>query len=249
MYKLPPGMPELARIWDTQESAIRRHLLDVDLSNRLSRANRPRVSHFKNLPYKPSAKYNIPIHQVVSKETHAMCGEPDPTELVVEEPTFHTSETATTSLSDSFTQLLLEAERAIQSIDCTESDQLAADDITLQFPKVSMSYQDDVVESCVRASIGEPPLVTVRPYERHWKRSGVYQWRKPAYVSASEVVERSVRRRSRVQKSRAPVDVKTKKPRIVSVLWMLYVIQIIIHYSHSSLSHIMNRLYWVSLTN
>ena len=219
MYKLPPGVPALAHIWETQESAIRRHMLDVDLSDPyLSRANRPRVSHFKNIPNKPSLpKSKVPIHQVVTKETHVIHTEPVLTKSVFEEPTFHTSET-----TDPFTQLLLEAERAIQNIDCIESNQLPTDDVTLQFPKVGMSYKDDVIESCVRTSTGEPPLVTVRPYERHWKRSGVYQWRKPPHVHPSEVIERTVKRRSRVQKGRVPVDVKKKKPRIVSVLWMLY---------------------------
>ena len=216
MYKLPPGVPELAHIWDTQESAIRRHLLDVDTSDPyLSSGSRPRVSHFKNLPSKPSLpKSKVPIHHVVTKETHVTHSEPDLTKLVVEEPTFHTSETAT-CLPDPFIQLLLEAEHAIHSIDCIESHQLPTHDVTLQFPDVGMSYQDDVIDSCLRTSTGEPPLVTVRPYERHWKRSGVYQWRKPAYVRPSEVVERSVKRRSRVKKGRVSVDVKLKKPRIV----------------------------------
>ena len=88
--------------------------------------------------------------------------------------------------------------------------------------KVGLSYGEDEVESCLRVSNGEPPLVTVQPYSRHWKRSGVYQWRKPASVGRPEVLRRDDRRRRKGIKNGGTQECKKTPLKIVSLLPFLY---------------------------
>ena len=217
-YTIPPGMSDLARIWDTEVSAIRPHLLDVDLSNPFTSNAKHRITH-TNYP-KETRNVNTDTHACMPIRNFEHSTQ-IPVGTTTQEPTFHTSQTDANSLPDSFTQLLMEAEHAIQTMDCYNPTPFDSNNIPMRFPKVGMGYQEDTVESCIRASTGGPPLVTLRSYERHWKRSGVYQWRKPTSLGNNGVLledkPKYQRKRNKVMKNISASKEQIKKTLIVSL--------------------------------
>ena len=221
-YTLPPRMRDLARIWHTEESAIRAHLLDVNLSNPFTPNAKHKLTHI-SYPNRISRYTDTgPIHTCLSDEIPFPSKEYDmtqiPAEIPTQEPAFLTSQEIET---DSFTQLLMEAELAIQTMDCYNPTPFDSNNIPMHFPKVGMGYQEDTIESSVRASTGEPPLVTLRPYERHWKRSGVYQWRKPASLGTKgirlEDKSKQKHKRNKIVKNNTTSKEKVKKALVVSL--------------------------------
>ena len=218
-YNIPPAMRDLARIWGTEVSAIRPHLLDIDLANPFTSKVKRRTTLNNYSIREVTHTVNTPKQACISIETPTCNSAQTPVEITTQEPTFHTSHADTNSLPDSFTELLMEAEHAILTMDCHNPTPLDGN-IPLRFPRVGMGYQEDTVESCVRASTGEPPIVTLRPYERHWKRSGVYQWRKPASLGNREVLlegkPKYQLKRTKVMKNTASKE-RIKKNLIVSL--------------------------------
>ena len=235
MSRMAPGMSELARIWNTNESAITPHLSQSQFHIGTTDPFHSQVGHqMFPLPERNSLVSSTPTHPPVSISTQTReNGSEEPSELtshsrqVPLEDRFHSTPDST-PLPHSFTQLLLEAENALESMDFLNaiSAQDPPDGTDVDPQKVGLSYGEDE-ESCLRVSSGEPPLVTVQPYSRHWKRSGVYQWRKPASVGRPEVLRRDdrrseSRRRRKGVKNGGTQECRTAPLKIVSILLFLY---------------------------